>query len=148
MKKSLSKETESVSAGSVSNLASSFLGNSQEGMARFRHQAAVQKAMDLIQSRILNPPSLKELACLSGFSRNYFSCVFKKVVGMKLQDYVLRARLITARDLLGKPDLKIKKVAYESGFRDPNYFCRVFKNETGRSPTHWRLTILTESRSS
>ncbi len=148
MKKSPSQETGGIFAGCAFNLSPSFQGNSQENMAQFRHQAAVQKAVELIQSRILNPPSLKELACLSGFSRNYFSCVFKKVTGMKLQDYLIRARLRTARDLLEKPDLKIKKVAYDSGFRDPNYFCRVFKSETGCNPTRWRLTILTESRSS
>ncbi len=148
MKKSRSKETGSSLAASASNLAPSFQGNSQENMARFRHQAAVQKAVELIQSRMLNPPSLNELACLSGFSRTYFSCVFKKVMGMKLQDYVIRERLSIAQNLLERPELKIKKVAYESGFRDPNYFCRVFKNETGCNPTHWRLTIVTESRSS
>ncbi len=126
----------------------SFQVNSQKIMAELRRQVAVQRALDMIKSRMQNPPTLNELASLSGFSRTYFSYVFRKVTGLRLQDYLIQDRLNKAKDLLKNPALTIKKVAYEIGFRDPNYFCRVFKNDTGLNPTNWRLTILTKSRRS
>ena len=60
-------------------------------------------------------------------------------MGIKLQRYLAEARLNKARDLLSNIDLKIKEIAFEAGFSDPNYFCRTFKKKTGVSPTNWRL---------
>jgi two-component system response regulator YesN len=84
-------------------------------------------------------PTLDELASLSGISRTYFSYLFKEVMGTKLQRYLAEARLNKARDLLSHIDLKIKEIAFEAGFSDPNYFCRTFKKKTGLSPTNWRV---------
>lgn len=100
---------------------------------------AVQKAFDMIKERIRDLPTLGELAKSTGLSRTYLSYVFKEVTGMRLQDYLTRIRLEKAKDLLGNIDLKIKQIAHEAGFSDPNYFCRAFKRKTGLNPTNWRL---------
>jgi len=113
--------------------------NSQKAITTIKHQTAVQKALEMIKTRIQDPPTLGELASFSGMSRTYFSYVFKEVLGMRLQDYLIHTRLGIAKDLLNNFDLKIKKVAYEAGFCDPNYFCRFFRKKTGLNPTNWRL---------
>jgi len=104
-----------------------------------KHRIAVQKALDMIQARIQNPPSLAELASLTGLSRTYFSRVFKGTTGMRLQEYLIQARINKAKDLLNDINLEIKQIAYEVGFNDPNHFSRTFKRKTGVSPTDWRL---------
>ena len=58
---------------------------------------------------------------------------------MRLQDYLTQVRLEKAKDLLTNIDVKIKQVAHETGFSDPNYFCRSFKKKTGFNPTNWRV---------
>jgi len=103
-----------------------------------RHRAAVQKALDMIKERIQDLPTLAELANSSGLSRTYLSCVFKEVTGTRLRDYVSQVRLEKSKDLLQDINLKIKQIAYEAGFSDPNYFCRSFKKKTGVNPTNWR----------
>ena len=113
--------------------------DSQKVITAIKHMKAVQKAMDLIGTRIQDPPTLAELAFLTGLSRTYFSPVFKEVVGMGLKDYLTQARINKAKDLLGDINLTIKKIAYEVGFRDPNHFSRTFKKRTGTTPTNWRL---------
>ncbi len=104
-----------------------------------RHRVAVQKVIKMIKERIQDLPTLAELAKSSGLSRTYLSCVFKEVTGTRLQDYIAQVRLEKAKDLLGDIDLKIKQIAHEVGFSDPNYFCRSFKKKTGLIPTNWRL---------
>lgn len=104
-----------------------------------RHRVAVQKVINMIKERIRDLPTLAELAKSSGLSRTYLSCVFKEVTGTRLQDYIAQVRLEKAKDLLGDIDLKIKQIAHEVGFSDPNYFCRSFKKKTGLIPTNWRL---------
>jgi len=116
-------------------------------MTTLKHRMAVQKALDIIKSRMQDLPTLDQLASSSGLSRTYFSCVFKEVTGMRLQDYLIKIRLDKAKDLLEKIDLKIKQIAYEVGFSDPNYFCRMFKQKLGQSPTNWRVSRILEKYS-
>jgi len=113
--------------------------NAQKAITILKHQMAVQKALEMIEVRIQAPPTLGELAAVSGLSRTYFSLIFKTVTGMNLKDYLIRIRFNKAKELLGNVDLKIKQIAYETGFSDPNYFCRNFKIKTGLNPTNWRL---------
>jgi len=117
----------------------------QKVMTTIKHRMAVQKTLDLIRGRIQDPPPLCELASLAGMSRTYFSPVFKEIVGMGLQDYLICARIDKAKDLLGDVNLTIKQIAYEAGFKDPDHFCRTFKKKTGTTPTDWRLRKLEDS---
>lgn len=113
--------------------------NPQKAVTTLKHRMAVQKTRDLIEERIQDLPTLAELAKSSGLSRTYLSFVFKEVTGMRLQDYLTQVRLEKAKELLGRIDLKIKEIAQESGFSDPNYFCRTFKKKTGLNPSNWRV---------
>ena len=119
----------------------------QKVITTIKHLKAVQKALDLIRTRIQDPPTLGELASFAGLSRTYFSPVFKEVVGTGLQNYFIQARINKAKDLLGDINLTVKQVAYAVGFRDPNYFCRTFKQKMGVSPTNWRLMEMKNLRS-
>ena len=107
-----------------------------------KHRVAVQNALKMIEARMQDPPSLGELAHCSGLSPTYFSHVFKAVTGMRFQDYLTKIRLNKAKHLLKNINLRIKKIAHESGFKDPNHFCRIFKRRTGLNPTNWRLRNL------
>jgi len=40
--------------------------------------------------------------------------------------------------LLKGCDLKVKEVAHACGFVDSNYFCRLFRKNTERSPSEYR----------
>ena len=122
--------------------------DSQKVITTIKHMEAVQKALDLIRTRIQDPPTLGELASFAGLSRTYFSPVFKEVVGTGLQNYFIQARINKAKDLLGDINLTVKQVAYAVGFRDPNYFCRAFKQKMGVSPTNWRLKQMKKIESS
>ena len=37
-----------------------------------------------------------------------------------------------------KPFLEFKEISKIIGYEDPNYFCKVFKKETGTSPKNYR----------
>ena len=113
--------------------------NAQIAISTLKHRMAVRKALNMINERIQDPPTLAELASFSGLSRTYLSYIFKEVTGMRLQEYLIQVRLNKAKELLSQIDLKVKQIAYEVGFTDPNYFCRAFKKKMGLNPTNWRL---------
>src|SRR4030042_6461118 len=110
------------------------LRNPQRIYSELKHRMAVQKALEMIQTKMQDRPSLGELAASTGMSRTYFSHIFRHVMGMRLQEYLMTARLHKAKDLLGDNSLKVKQIAFKVGFRDPNYFCRTFKKKVGLSP--------------
>lgn len=62
-------------------------------------------------------------------SRLYASC--GKYLGMGIASYIKKLRLEKAKELLTQTDLTVSQVAMEAGFSDYNYFCRIFKKETG-----------------
>lgn len=114
----------------------------QQAITVLRHRVAVQNALKMIETRMQDPPSLGELAYCSGLSPTYFSLVFKIVTGMRFQDYLMKIRLNKAKNLLKNINLRIKNISHESGFKDPNHFCRIFKRKTGLNPTTWRVRNL------
>ncbi len=52
--------------------------------------------------------------------------------------FVRAQRLARARDLLKTTDLTVAEVAFRTGFSDPAYFTRCFREAFGESPSDWR----------
>jgi signal transduction histidine kinase/DNA-binding response OmpR family regulator len=60
------------------------------------------------------------------------------LTGKSATHFIRSVRLEKAKDLLAKTDLTIAEIAYEVGFRDPNYFSRTFAEEFGAAPSETR----------
>lgn len=58
--------------------------------------------------------------------------------GMGSSEYILQKRIEKARHLLSSSDKNIYLIAEESGFRDSNYFTRIFKKSVGMTPGQYR----------
>ena len=66
---------------------------------------------------------------------------FRRVLfqsGMSPEQYIIDFRLKKARDFLLLTPYTISQIAYSTGFKDPGYFCRVFKKHLGISPKNFR----------
>lgn len=70
---------------------------------------------------------------------NHLSRLFRREGLMRFTDYVSSARTERAKYLLRHGELSLGELAAACGFRDPAYFCRVFKRCTGQTPTAYRL---------
>lgn len=60
------------------------------------------------------------------------------LTGLSINRYIRHLRLERAKELLLNPALSITAVAYDTGYKDPSYFGRVFKQETGMTPAEWQ----------
>ncbi len=63
---------------------------------------------------------------------------FREGTGFSLKEYMLRAQLRRAKELLTYTSLPIDSVAARAGFRDPFYFARVFRSREGVPPSLYR----------
>lgn len=98
----------------------------------------VQKTIIKIDSDLTGDLSLRALAKLNNISTGYLSGLFKKETGQTLTEYVNGKRVNHAKHLLKTTNLQIQTIAQHCGILDFHYFCRIFKNITGRTPTEYR----------
>lgn len=83
--------------------------------------------------------SLSEMAARFYLSRYQISRLFKQVVGVNYQDYVLGVRMKEAARRLTYTDERLYEIARAVGFDEPSYFSNVFKKTYGLSPRAYRL---------
>jgi AraC-like DNA-binding protein len=75
---------------------------------------------------------------LAGLSHSRFSEAFRAAFGMSLVQYIRQQRLRRARRLLRSTEMKVTDIAFTSGFSSVTLFNRLFKAESGLSPTQFR----------
>ena len=89
--------------------------------------------------------ALKKAAKLAALHPQYLSNLFKKEVGVNYSDFVCSLRLLAAQRILLQPGFSVRQAAEALGFSDQGYFCRKFKQMTGKSPVQWRRSRLCKS---
>ena len=77
----------------------------------------------------------KDESCFA--SNKWFSEKFKEHTGVNFNEYLKRLRIDEAKKLLEKGTYKVYEVAERCGFSDVKYFMKIFREETGMSPTEW-----------
>lgn len=82
--------------------------------------------------------TLTTVAAQIGISSNYLSTLFTKEVGIPFKRYVQQYRIDKAAEQLQQTTEAITEIAFNHGFADPNYFSKVFKQQTGISPGKYR----------
>ena len=103
-------------------------------------QAAIKKLIsDYIEDNYINDISLSDAARAMHYSEPYFCKVFKKCFGKNFILYLTQLRIEKSKLLLGDITVNIKDVSIKAGFRDPNYFAKVFKRAEGMTPSEYRI---------
>ena len=104
-----------------------------------REDTAVKESLDMIEEECTAPDfTVSGIAEKLNLHRTAFSRLFKHKMGMCPQEYVNLLRLQKAMSLLKETDLRISEIAYRTGYRDPNYFSRIFRLKTGMVPSVFR----------
>lgn len=85
--------------------------------------------------------SISQLAEKIGISEVYLRKLFKAQYGVSPSSYLISIRLENAKKLMKYPFLTLEECALQSGFSSLQYFCRLFKKETGSSPGKYRKEL-------
>ncbi len=110
-----------------------------------QYSLPIRRVITYIDSDLTADLSLKALAESQSISPGYLSTLFKKETGMTLTEYVNNRRVRHAIRLLNSTQLQIQTIARHCGIPDVNYFSKVFKKQTGKSPKEYRKTLKPES---
>ena len=101
-------------------------------------QKRVQLMMQYIHENYKHGLSLNEIASHIGVSKSTALHLFQRFLHTTPVNYLIEYRLQAASRLLKNTNKKVKTIAYESGFHNVDYFCRVFKNHYHVTPSEYR----------
>lgn len=114
----------------------------EEKQENVRLSAVAEKIRTYIDNHYKEDLSLQDVAGAMNYSDAYFCKMFKQCFGKGFIVYLSEYRIEKAKQLLSDVAINIKDVSSEVGYRDSNYFAKVFKRVTGETPTDYRLRIL------
>jgi len=105
---------------------------------RTAENVKIQSALTMIEKRLNSPPTLAECACELGMSSEYLSRLFKAQMATGYAKYVMRRRVDAAKAMIASSRATIKQISESLGFQNSKYFCAIFRNETGLTPSEYR----------
>jgi len=83
-------------------------------------------------------PTVKYLAEKVNLSPSYLSDLLKKETGKNTQDHIHYYIIEEAKNILLSTDKSVSEIAYSLGFEYPQYFNKLFKQKTGKTPVEFR----------
>lgn len=116
--------------------------NEGKNMLTSQSRHKMQRAVDYIRQNYRSPIDMAEVSNYVSMNYSMFSSSFKEYTGENFSSYLKKFRIDKSKKLLGNLDMNINEISREVGFEDARRFARVFKEETGITPTAWRERLL------
>jgi AraC family transcriptional regulator len=101
----------------------------------------LKQAIEYIDANLAKDLSLAEIAAVVHVSPYHFARMFKQETGLSPHQYVLRHRIIKAKQLLINPNHPLLKISQQVGFDSQSHFIKVFRKYTGTTPKNYRKEI-------
>lgn len=100
--------------------------------------AIMNSAITFINEHYMEEMPLERVAEFAGFSKCYFSRVFKQFSGQTFSDYLISKRIGAAMDLLINTRRPIREICDAVGFGSMATFNRVFRQNKSCTPSQFR----------
>ncbi len=101
----------------------------------------VDRIMKYLELHYQEKLHIKDLAASFHLSESTLYRIFKKATGGSPYQYLFQYRLSKAIALLESSNLNVSEIAQEVGIDDPFYFCKIFKERFGSSPSHYKKLL-------
>lgn len=100
-----------------------------------------EKSIRYINEFYHKPIKITELAQMESVSMTTYNLHFKRQIGMSPTRYILALRMHSAKELLESSKLSVRDIGAMCGYDDFNFFTKVFKKYTGKSPSAYRKDV-------
>lgn len=102
----------------------------------------ITAAKKIIDERFSDPSlSLAEVATEVRVSDSYLRRAFRTATKESAADYLSRVRIKNAKSMLESDYFSVAEIGARSGFRDPCYFVRKFRERVGMTPGEYRKRV-------
>ncbi|PWV97301.1 AraC-like DNA-binding protein [Paenibacillus cellulosilyticus] len=96
-----------------------------------------RESLAYIEEHLSESISIEQLASIECMHPNYFTTIFKSVVGSSPVNYMNERRLELARTMLSETTLNVADIASRVGMQN-HYLSRMFKQQYGITPRRYR----------
>jgi AraC family transcriptional regulator len=100
--------------------------------------ASLRRVIEYIEMNFSSNVRQRALASIAGLSVRHFGTVFKIETGMTPHNFLIRRRIVRAKDFLTESDLTIAQIANEVGFSGQSHLTLYFRRYTGTTPQRFR----------
>jgi AraC family transcriptional regulator len=103
-----------------------------------RNPRWLQRAAEYLRANFREPPTLEQLAAAVGVHPVHLAREFHRKEGVTVGGYIRKLRVDLACQRLVSSTEPIVDIALSAGFSDHSHLTRVFRRETGVTPTQFR----------
>lgn len=100
----------------------------------------IESVVRYMEAHLAEPVAMDELAKIVHLHPNYFSQLFRSMLGIPPLQYLNQLRIKKAQSLLLGTELSVTQVAAEVGM-ELHYFSRTFRNRVGFTPSDYRKAV-------
>jgi AraC-like DNA-binding protein len=98
----------------------------------------VQRVLAFVEEHFASPISLSHVADAFGYSACHLTTTFRQATGMPLTAWIIRRRILAAKQLLADGSMNVAQTCEAVGFTDLCYFTRQFTRHVGTTPGRFR----------
>ncbi len=110
-----------------------------EKRSNIKSQKTVEEVKRYVADNFSEPITIKELAEALHYNPNYLNNLFKQVTGSTILEYLTQSRIHKAKELLKGTNLRQSDIAYQVGYKNEQYFKKLFQTNTGLTPKEYRM---------
>jgi AraC-like DNA-binding protein len=107
-----------------------------------RHRHIIQRAQSFILENLDKDISLSDIAAAQDLTGTWVGIVFKEATGYTVVQFINKVKIEKAKELLAQGTLSATDVAMSVGYSSLDHFRRVFKEQTGKTPSDYRKSPL------
>lgn len=139
-------QKEDVFSEILTQMLNSLLHTSPSSENKLSHSKIVEKSRAYINEHFSEPLTLEQIARNVNMSPFHFSRVFTAQTGFTPHQYLIAARINSAKFLLKQPNVPVKEIAFGSGFNSESSFCSTFRKWENMTPSEYREQMILSSK--
>jgi two-component system response regulator YesN len=101
----------------------------------------IRKTREFIRANYKKKIRLMDVSKAVYLSPYYLSHIFKRETGSTILEYLTKVRIEEAKRLLENTSRSTTQIAFEVGYPDQSYFCKVFKKLEGISTSEYKKRV-------
>ena len=106
-----------------------------------KFEAQLQDYFNSEKPQEIGIPSVGFFANELHLSAKYFGDLIKKETGKTAQEYIQAKLINIAKEKVFDQSKTVSEIAYELGFKYPQHFTRLFKQQVGHTPNEYRSSL-------
>ena len=107
----------------------------------------VDRVIAFVEDHFASPISLRHVADAFGYSACHLTTMFRQATGTPLTAWIVRRRILAAKELLSEGAMNVAETCEAVGFTDLCYFTRQFVRHVGTTPGRFRAACRAGRRS-